>query len=435
VHNADLDPGENAGAQYLVEGQYVTADDSAAFRHFNNASYRRVNVTGTGGNWNLAFAGSTVRQEQAINYWAAVDSTVLLKRIGAPNDGLYSVGSKATDLGNGRWHYEYAVHNLNSHRATSGFTIPLPFGANVTNVGFHDVDYHSGELVDGTDWTVTLDDTSISWATQPIEENPNANALRWGTTYNFRFDADFPPVQSIATMWLWRPGTPSTLNVVAYGPQVCDADGVCDPGESCSLCAVDCNNQGGQGGCCGDSVCNPGESSCSCTRDCGTPELEEFVCNDGDDDDCDGEADCGDSECCPTTGCGGPDADGDGFEMCDCNDGNPDAWSRPDEVENVMVGVIDDQTILGWDALVDPGGTQLSYEVLRSANPANFVTNTACMPDGDATDTEVIEPAVPPAGGLWCYLVRAVNGCPGEEGQGVLGRDSSNVPRGGAQCP
>jgi hypothetical protein len=121
--------------------------------------------------------------------------------------------------------------------------------------------------------------------------------------------------------------------------------------------------------------------------------------------------------------------------MCDCNDGNPSAWSRPEEVENLMAGAAAGQTVFEWDAVLDPGGTQLSYEVLRSANPANFVTSTTCMPDGDSTDTEINEPAVPPAGALWCYLVRAVNGCPAGESDGLLGRDSSNVPRGAAQCP
>jgi hypothetical protein len=34
---------------------------------------------------------------------------------------------------------------------------------------------------------------SITWATQTFAQNVNANALRWATLYNFRFDADAPP--------------------------------------------------------------------------------------------------------------------------------------------------------------------------------------------------------------------------------------------------
>ena len=38
VRNSDLDPDLNPGAQYYVEGQYVTADDSGAGNGANNAS-------------------------------------------------------------------------------------------------------------------------------------------------------------------------------------------------------------------------------------------------------------------------------------------------------------------------------------------------------------------------------------------------------------
>jgi hypothetical protein len=69
----------------------------------------------------------------------------------------------------------------------------LPEGVTVTNIGFHDVDYHSGEPYSGADWTATVSSNSISWATQPFAVNVNANALRWATLYNFRFDADAPP--------------------------------------------------------------------------------------------------------------------------------------------------------------------------------------------------------------------------------------------------
>ena len=33
-----------------------------------------------------------------------------------------------------------------------------------------------------------------TWSTQTYDQNENANALRWGTMYNFWFDADAPPV-------------------------------------------------------------------------------------------------------------------------------------------------------------------------------------------------------------------------------------------------
>jgi lysophospholipase L1-like esterase len=48
---------------------------------------------------------------------------------------------------------------------------------------------------------------------------------------------------------------------------------------------------------CGDGNCDAGEDKCSCPDDCGTPPSTETLCNNGEDDDCDGYADCADSDC------------------------------------------------------------------------------------------------------------------------------------------
>lgn len=58
---------------------------------------------------------------------------------------------------------------------------------------------------------------------------------------------------------------------------------------------------------CGDGSCDPGEDQCSCASDCGTPPSTETVCDDGLDEDCDGDADCAD----PTGDC-------DAYPACDC---------------------------------------------------------------------------------------------------------------------
>ena len=44
-----------------------------------------------------------------------------------------------------------------------------------------------------------------------------ANAIRWGTMYNFRFDADMPPQERFATIGLFK--LPSAVNVLSIGPQ------------------------------------------------------------------------------------------------------------------------------------------------------------------------------------------------------------------------
>lgn len=216
VHNTDLDPSLNPGALYFVEVQFVTRDDAAAGNLHNNASYRPIAVTGSG-SFDIALTGTTVRTKPAIEAWRAIDPEVALADAFAPGDGRFIVGSKVTTTATG-YHYEYAVQNLDSHRSAASFTVPIPDGGVVTNIGFHDVDYHSGEPFSGTDWTATIAPSSIVWTTEPYAENENANALRWGTLYNFRFDSPAPPVSGQATLGLFRPGLPGELAVNALVP-------------------------------------------------------------------------------------------------------------------------------------------------------------------------------------------------------------------------
>lgn len=50
-------------------------------------------------------------------------------------------------------------------------------------------------------WT----DSEIRWETYPFAEVPNANAIRFGTVYNFRFDVQAPPTcEGAAAIHLFR---------------------------------------------------------------------------------------------------------------------------------------------------------------------------------------------------------------------------------------
>ncbi len=221
VHNADVDPALNAGAVYYGEGQYVTIDDAAAGNQQNNASYRRATVGSfVSGGWNLALAGATTQQLAAIYAWQVQDPSVVIETVDDLADGRMHLGSRVTDNGNGTWHYEYALHNQTSHRSAGRFAVPIPAGVTVTNIGFHDVDYHSGEPYVGTDWPGQIAGGWLSWACAPYDEvDDTANALRWGTLYNFRFDADSPPAAALAVIGLHRPGAPPAATVAAPAPQ------------------------------------------------------------------------------------------------------------------------------------------------------------------------------------------------------------------------
>jgi len=86
----------------------------------------------------------------------------------------------------------------------------------------------------------------------------------------------------------------------AIATSFCCGDGTCEGNEDSYNCEVDC----GPPPSCGDSSCDAGEDECSCAVDCGAPQANEVgLCNDGADNDCDGDTDCIDSDCAADSAC------------------------------------------------------------------------------------------------------------------------------------
>jgi len=219
VDTADVQPSTNPGARFFAEGQYVAADEAAAGNGENSASYREESISSS---LLMTDVGSTFESSPAIYAWQEADPAVAIREIRVPEEGLFIVAAVARDNGDGTWRYEYAVYNLNSHRAAQSFTVPILPDAVITNVGFHDVDYHSGEPYVDTDWTIAVDNGAgiVNWSSETYAVNPNANALRWGTMYNFWFDADQEPIQDSATLGLFLDGTPGSVLTTVPAPSV-----------------------------------------------------------------------------------------------------------------------------------------------------------------------------------------------------------------------
>ena len=57
--------------------------------------------------------------------------------------------------------------------------------------------------------------SSITWSTETFATNQNANAIRFGTLYNFRFDADQPPQTVNATVGFFKTGSPMMVAIQA----------------------------------------------------------------------------------------------------------------------------------------------------------------------------------------------------------------------------
>ncbi|HWL92802.1 MAG TPA: hypothetical protein VNT79_04650 [Phycisphaerae bacterium] len=224
---------------YFADGHYITQDDQQEGNASNNTSYIRLNVTGGGTNWNAQNAGPTIRMQAPIRAWkAAVPSVVetdirIAPTAGEPHqnaDDYFILAANVKDLNDGTWAYEYALYNMHSHRGARSFSVPVPNSADVSGVEFHDVNYHSGDgnngvTRNGTDWQWTREEGALTWQTSTFAQNPNANALLWGTLYNFRFVCDVAPAGENAdvTVGLFRPGAPnaaiSSVNALTVIPE------------------------------------------------------------------------------------------------------------------------------------------------------------------------------------------------------------------------
>lgn len=241
LRHQDINPPLNVGARYIVEVHYVTRDDALAGNGLNNASWREVSF-GPGGSvpFSGTLLGATETRKSGVFAWQEFDSAVDITEFRVSNEGLFLVGAKATALGGGFWHYEFAVQNLNSDRSGLSFIVPVHSSSLVQNNGFKSVGYHSGETYSSSPWQFSRNSTSVMWTTQTFNTNANANALRWGTLYNFWLDVNAAPSDfSTITMGLFKPGQPDAVSAMMRGPNSCggvtvetacgdDADNDCD---------------------------------------------------------------------------------------------------------------------------------------------------------------------------------------------------------------
>jgi len=231
VETSDLIPAQNVGASYFGEAAYLSPHEYTwCVAHpdqcnmFNNFSYRQFSVTGGPSFFGFPAVGSTVRMQPAIQAWAATGATVNPIEPDPGNDGIWLMGYKVTSPSAGVWHYEYALFNQNLDRGIQSFSVALNAGVNISNIGFHAPPQHPGWANDGTfnnqgyssvPWSVTQAPDSITWNTETFAQNQNANAIRWGTLYNFRFDADQPPQTASATVGFFKTGSPMMVAIQA----------------------------------------------------------------------------------------------------------------------------------------------------------------------------------------------------------------------------
>jgi hypothetical protein len=179
VAESDL---QTPGATYYVDSWYVVRDDVDIF---NTMGWRRV-TPNPGGVWTFTL-GPGLTTGPVIDQW--VDplapgpdaQSVLLDTA----FGKLKVAVRATDLGGGQWRYEYALMNFDFDPRVKSFSVPLPPGATLTDVGFHDPDGNPA-----TDWPATVAGGRITWLAPPSQATASQD---YGTLFNFRFTTNAAP--------------------------------------------------------------------------------------------------------------------------------------------------------------------------------------------------------------------------------------------------
>jgi hypothetical protein len=186
VYDADL---VVAGATYWWQAGYLVPGEAEGNRT-NNIGSRQFTATWNGSSYSVTALG-TMLPGTILQRWTGA---TISSAANGPDDGRLYVAVKVTGPTNGLYHFEYAVHNRDNERGVGGFRVPLCAQAQVSNVGFHDVDQDASNQ-----WTASVVGAELVVSTA-------GNPLRWNSIFNFWFDCDAAPV----------PG--GTLNLDQFDP-------------------------------------------------------------------------------------------------------------------------------------------------------------------------------------------------------------------------
>ena len=201
-----------AGAQYYFDSWYVVRDD---VNIYNTMAYRTITPTLTT-SWSFTPMG-TQRAGAVVDAWVdpvTPGPNADNKKLNT-GEGQLTLAGRATDVGGGRWRYEYALMNHDFDNGITTFQVPLPAGATVTNTYFHDVDRNPS-----TDWVPVMITGGIRFQPPKNARTPVEYFQDWGTLYNFGFEVDAAPTAaggSVATLGVLE-GFTRTITIATMGP-------------------------------------------------------------------------------------------------------------------------------------------------------------------------------------------------------------------------
>lgn len=221
VYEQQISPSKNPGASYLFDSWYIARDD---INIYNSQASVWATPAWSGSAWNLS--GTGFKLGSVTDRWVGENVPAGTQVANVELDvreGHAKLAVRVTDLGNGTWRYDYALHNLDFSRAvTQGsgnslrvlsstgfnrFSLPVPADATVTDVWFSD-----GDLDATNQWTASTGGGQVSWSA------PAGNTLDWGVLYAFSVTVDRPPVPSITEVHVAEAGSPDAFVLESLAP-------------------------------------------------------------------------------------------------------------------------------------------------------------------------------------------------------------------------
>jgi len=192
-----------AGATYYYTGYYVVRGEPEANRA-NNMTHRRVTTSWAGSSWNFSHPDSTQFNDSPLYRWSGANVS---SNTNGGDDGRFYIAVKVTGPVNGRYHYEYVVHNRDNHRGGGSLRIPVCATALVLNPSFRDIDTDPNN-----DWTYSRTATEIVFTAGSLKQ-------RWNSIYNFAFDSDAAPVAASLSIDQYDAGAGAPwVSIASQGP-------------------------------------------------------------------------------------------------------------------------------------------------------------------------------------------------------------------------
>ena len=150
-------------------------------------------------------------------------------------------------------------------------------------------------------------------------------------------------------------------------------------------------------------------------------------CANAQDDDLDGDTDCGDADCAPDPACAGADTDGDGVANgSDCAPADPGSHSFPAELQDLRLSRdAAGAAVLEWPDPAPFAGTDTRADIVSSM--LSNLQAWSCLGMG------LPSPATDDRPGSWAYRVRASNACGPPPGEGWGTATDGTAPT--AACP